>query len=323
MTSSQPDATYTALSVVVPVYRGQETLITLVERLEAVLRGSCPDYEILLVDDGSPDESWKVIEKLAAARPKIRGLALMRNYGQHNALLAGVRSAGGETIVTLDDDLQNPPEEVPRLLAKLEDGFDVVYGTPRTMQHGVWRNFASRLTKLALQSMMGAETASHVSAFRAFRAQLRDGFDRYSGPFVSLDVLLSWSTDRFGHVEVTQAPRGAGESNYTFRMLVRHALNMLTGFSTWPLRVASLVGFVFTLLGAATLAFVVGRYFTEGSSVPGFPFLASVIAIFSGAQLFALGMIGEYLARIHFRTMDRPAYVVRGSTRPPEPQSGV
>ena len=320
MTSSELGATRTMLSIVVPVYRGQQTLLPLVERLEAVLGVLGPDYEILLVDDGSPDGSWKVIEELAAARPRVRGLALMRNYGQHNALLAGVRSARGELVVTMDDDLQNPPEEVPRLLARLENGFDVVYGTPRTMQHGVWRNFASRLTKLALQSMMGAETASRVSAFRAFRTQLRDGFDRYSGPFVSLDVLLTWSTDRFGHVEVAQAPRGAGESNYTFRMLVRHALNMLTGFSTWPLRVASLVGFVFTLVGAATLAFVVGRYLLQGSSVPGFPFLASVIAIFSGAQLFALGMIGEYLARIHFRTMDRPAYVVRGATRPPGSQ---
>jgi glycosyltransferase involved in cell wall biosynthesis len=323
VTSPDPGATARDLSVVVPVYRGQETLLSLVERLEAVLGAARLDYEILLVDDGSPDQSWKVIEELVAARPKVRGLALMRNYGQHSALLAGVRSAIGETIVTMDDDLQNPPEEVPRLLARLGAGFDVVYGTPRTMQHGMWRNLASRLTKLALQSMMGAETASRVSAFRAFRTDLRIGFDRYSGPFVSLDVLLTWSTSRFGHIEVTQVPRGAGESNYTFRMLVRHALNMLTGFSTWPLRVASLVGFLFTLFGAATLAFVVGRYFLQGSSVPGFPFLASVIAIFSGAQLFALGMIGEYVASIHFRTMDRPAYVVRGFTRPPASRSGV
>jgi glycosyltransferase involved in cell wall biosynthesis len=323
MTSSEPDATAPRISVVVPVYRGQRTLLTLVERLEAVLGVPYPDYEILLVDDGSPDESWKVIETLAAARSRVRGVLLMRNYGQHNALLAGIRRASGGIVVTMDDDLQNPPEEVPRLLARLEDGFDVVYGTPATMQHGMWRNLASRLTKLALRSMMGAETASHVSAFRAFRTQLRDGFDRYSGPFASLDVLLTWSTDRFGHVKVAQVPRGAGESNYTFRMLVRHALNMLTGFSTWPLRVASLVGFLFTLVGAATLVFVVGRYFIQGSSVPGFPFLASVIAIFSGAQLFALGMIGEYLARIHFRTMDRPAYVVRTSTRPLESRSGV
>ena len=308
------------VSVVVPVYRGQATVEELVARLEGVLAAGCPNYEILLVDDGSPDGSWAAIERLAATRPRVRGITLMRNYGQHNALLAGVRLAAGEVIVTMDDDLQNPPEEVPRLLARLAEGFDVVYGTPRAMQHGIWRNVASRLTKLVLQSMMGAETASRVSAFRAFRTQLRDGFERYRSPFVSLDVLLTWSTARFGHVEVLQEPRRAGESNYTFRMLARHALNMLTGFGTWPLRAASLVGFVFTIFGVGLLAYVVGRYFVEGSSVPGFPFLASVIAIFSGAQLFALGMIGEYVARIHFRTMDRPPYVVRRTTGPTEGQ---
>jgi undecaprenyl-phosphate 4-deoxy-4-formamido-L-arabinose transferase len=247
----------------------------------------------------------------------------MRNYGQHNALLAGIRLARGEVIVTMDDDLQNPPEEIPSLLARLAEGFDVVYGTPRAMQHGLWRNAASRFTKLVLQSMMGAETASRVSAFRAFRTQLRDGFEGYRSPFVSLDVLLTWSTARFGHVEVRQEPRRAGESNYTFRMLVRHALNMLTGFSTWPLRLASLIGFVFTIFGIGILLYVVGRFIVLGYSVPGFPFLASIVAIFSGAQLFALGMIGEYVARIHFRTMDRPAYVVRKSTRPFEAGSGV
>jgi undecaprenyl-phosphate 4-deoxy-4-formamido-L-arabinose transferase len=235
----------------------------------------------------------------------------MRNYGQHNTLLCGIRQARYEVIVTMDDDLQHPPEEIPNLLAKLAEGYDVVYGTPQQEQHGFWRDVASQVTKLALQSTMGAETARNVSAFRAFRTRLRDAFANYQGPFVSIDVLLTWGTTRFAAIPVHHDPRRVGRSNYTFVRLVTHALNMMTGFSTWPLQLASLIGFAFTLFGLGVLVYVIGRYLIEGGSIAGFPFLASIIAIFSGAQLFALGIIGEYLARMHFRMMERPAYSVR------------
>jgi glycosyltransferase involved in cell wall biosynthesis len=238
----------------------------------------------------------------------------MRNYGQHNALLCGIRAAQHDVIITIDDDLQNPPEEIPRLLAKLSEGYDVVYGTPQKEQHGLWRDLASQVTKLALQSAMGAETARHVSAFRAFRTQMRDAFAKYQSPFLSIDVLLTWGTTRFAAVPVRHEQRQIGKSNYTFRKLVTHAINMMTGFSTLPLQLASLLGFASAFLGLGVLAYVVGRYLILGYSVPGFPFLASTIAIFSGAQMFALGIIGEYLARMHFRMMERPTYAVRSTT---------
>lgn len=299
------------ISAVVPVYRSAQTIPELARRLTLSMEHLVAHYEIILVNDGSPDESWEVIQRIIYAYPSIRAINLMRNYGQHNALLAGIRAARYETIVTLDDDLQNPPEEIAKLLAKLDEGYDVVYGTPLMMQHGLWRNLASRITKLALQSAMGADTASKVNAFRVFRTQVRDGFAEYRSPFVSIDVLLTWSTKRFANVDVPHVPRMVGESNYTFGKLVTHALNMMTGFSTWPLQLASLIGFAFTLFGLGVLAYVLSRYVVLGYSVPGFPFLASIIAIFSGAQLFSLGIIGEYLARMHFRMMDRPPYVIR------------
>jgi hypothetical protein len=152
--------------------------------------------------------------------------------------------------------------------------------------------------------------AKNVSAFRIFRTQLREAFAGYQTPFVSIDVLLTWATTRFGSVMVPFEPRRSGSSNYTFTKLVRHALDMMTGFSTAPLQLASLIGFSCTLFGIGVFFYVFGRYCLEGS-VPGFPFLASIIAIFSGAQLFALGVIGEYLARMHFRTMNRPVYIIR------------
>jgi undecaprenyl-phosphate 4-deoxy-4-formamido-L-arabinose transferase len=153
-----------------------------------------------------------------------------------------------------------------------------------------------------------------VSAFRAFRTELREAFATYHSPYVSIDVLLTWATTRFTAVMVPHAERKYGTSNYTFRKLVTHAINMITGFSILPLQFASLTGFLFTLFGILVFVYVVGRYVVEGTPVAGFPFLASIIAIFSGAQLFALGIIGEYLARIHFRTMDRPVYTVRSTT---------
>jgi undecaprenyl-phosphate 4-deoxy-4-formamido-L-arabinose transferase len=277
-----------------------------------VLREAASRYEIILVDDGSRDASWDVVRELAAKDPCVRGIALMRNYGQHNALLCGIRAARNELVVTVDDDLQHPPEEIPKLLDQLSRGFDVVYGAPEREPHQFWRGIASRITKIALQAAMGVETARSVSAFRVFRTQVRAAFESYQNPFVSVDVLLTWGTTRFSAVRVAHRPRAAGESNYTVGKLVRHALNMMTGFSTLPLQIASIVGFAFTGFGIVALVYVVTVRLIQGVSVPGFAFLASLIAIFSGAQLFAIGVIGEYLARIHHRTMDRPAYVTAG-----------
>lgn len=302
------------VSVIVPVYRSEGTLKELHRRVTAVLDPLVVRFELILVDDGSGDDSWAVICELARLDIRVRGLQHGRNYGQHNALLTGIRAATCDVIVTLDDDLQNPPEEIPKLLALLDQRADVVYGTPQLQQHGFLRDQASQITKIALQGAMGAQTARKVSAFRAFRTLLRDAFADYQNPHVSIDVLLTWGTTRFTSVVVRHDPRVVGVSNYTIGKLVVHALNMLTGFSVLPLQLASLIGFFFTLLGFGLLTYVVLNYFVYGSAVAGFPFLASVIALFSGAQMFALGIIGEYLARMHLRSMGRPSGVVRQST---------
>lgn len=303
------------LSVVIPVYNSALSLATLVERLQPILEQYCDGYEIILVNDGSRDNSWVEIIRLCERFSFVWGIDMMRNYGQHNAVLCGIRAANYDVIVTMDDDLQNPPEEIHRLLDKLSEGYDVVYGTPEKEQHGLWRDLASQVTKLVLQSAVGAETARKVSPFRAFRSHIRAAFATYQSSFVSIDVLLTWGTTRFTAVTVRHDPRRLSASNYTLRKLSVHALNMMTGFSTLPLQVASLIGVAFSLFGLIVLLYVIGRYLIQGSIVPGFPFLASLIALFSGAQLFALGIIGEYLARMHFRTLEKPPYVVRSVTR--------
>ncbi len=302
------------MSVVVPVYNSEGSLRPLVARLEPVLRAVAADFELVLVNDGSRDGSWAVVADLAAQHPWIRGFDLMRNYGQHNALLCGIRAARHGIVLTMDDDLQHPPEEIPKLLAELARGFDVVYGTPEHESHGILRDLASQATKLALQKSMGAATARRVSAFRALRTGVRDAFVDYRNQYISIDVLLTWGTTRFSSVVVRHDPRTIGASNYTLRKLMTHALNMVTGFSTAPLRLASFVGFACALLGVGILAYVLWTKIVYGSPVLGFTFLASMVALFSGAQLFALGVLGEYLARMHFRMMDRPTYAVRDTS---------
>ncbi len=303
------------ISVVIPVYNGALTITPLVERLGAVLPQVAGQYEVILVCDGSPDHSWQVIQQLAQAHPFVRGILLMRNFGQHNALLCGVRAAAYEVIVTMDDDLQHPPEEIPVLLQKMDEGFDLVFGIPKKLPHSWWRNLTSVITKTAISSVMGLKSVRDISSYRAFRTYLRQAFENFNGPDLLLDVLLSWGTTRIGFVPVEEAPREIGESNYNFRKLVSMALTMLTSYTTLPLRFASLMGFIFTIFGALLFLYVVITYFTLGS-IPGFPFLASAIAIFSGVQLFALGIMGEYLAHMFERTTGRPTYQVLTTTRP-------
>jgi len=299
------------LSVVVPVYCSQLSLKPLTERLLTVLPTIAEEYEVILVNDGSKDASWQIIQELMRTSPAVVGINLMRNYGQHNALLCGIRQAKYELIVTMDDDLQHDPALIPVLLDQLNEGHEVVYGAPVAEMHGIWRDFASVITKATLSTVMNAKSARHVSAFRIFFTYLRDAFANYQGSLVSLDVLLTWGTSRFSYVEVPYNKREMGVSHYTFRKLVIHALNLMTGFSTLPLRLATAIGFLFLFFGILILLDVLIRYFMQGVVVQGFTFLASIVVIFSGVQLFTLGIMGEYLARMYIRLMDKPTYTVK------------
>jgi glycosyltransferase involved in cell wall biosynthesis len=304
-----PNSMGDGISIVVPVYNSAETLEELAARLANTLPGLSETYEVILVNDGSRDQSWEIICQLSSRYAWLSGINLMRNYGQHNALLCGIRQARYTITVTIDDDLQHPPEEIHKLLERLKQGNDVVYGIPEKMPHSWWRNAFSYLTKRLLSLVMGVKNVRDFAAFRAFRTQLRDAFTNYQNPNVILDVLLSWGTTRFTTVFVEEYPRPAGRSNYNFFKLFQYTMIVLTGFSTLPLRIASVIGFIFTIFGVVIFIYVLASYFVAGS-IPGFPFMTSIIALFSGTQLFALGIIGEYLARIFDRSMDRPPYVI-------------
>jgi undecaprenyl-phosphate 4-deoxy-4-formamido-L-arabinose transferase len=239
----------------------------------------------------------------------------MRNYGQFNALLCGIRAARHEVTVTMDDDLQHPPAAIKQLVGKLlNEGLDVVYGRPIKEEHGFFRDAASVLTKLVIKHALGVKTAPDVCSFRVFRTKLRRAFEKFNSPYINIDVLLSWGASKFGVIYVEHNRRTFNTSNYTIQKLITHAINLLTGFSTLPLQMASLYGLFLTGFGIILLAYVVIKYLVYPINVPGFPFLASIIIIFSGAQLMALGIIGEYVGRIYARTMDRPPYMIDEQT---------
>lgn len=301
------------ISVVIPTYRSPETLAGLVE---AILRSSCwnRESEIIFVDDGNTDETWTVLSELSRMHHSVLALRLSKNVGQHAALLAGVREAKHPIIATLDDDLQNPPEELTHLLKALTDDVDVVYGVPKVIKQPIWRSFVSVAAKGIMQRTLGFTNAVDISSFRVFRTRLRDSFGNEVGPGVSLDALLNWSTNRFTSVEVEHHERKNGESNYNFWKLFRFMLDTVTGFSTVPLRVATGLGLLTIALSIGVLVWVLGRPIITGESVPGFPFLAATIAIFSGAQLLVLGVIGQYIGRMHFRVMNKPTYTIAERT---------
>jgi len=311
---------WSGVSVVIPVFQSVETLPELVERIDLTL-AALGNYEVIFVDDGSAEATWSAIVDLSTHWPQVAGVRLGRNYGQHNALVAGIRAASMPITVTIDDDLQNPPEEIPLLVNALVcDDLDVVYGVPERPAQTLPRQLAGRIIRNALKRGLSVESAPTVSSFRAFRTTSRNAFARDLGSNVSLDALLTWGSKRYGSVTVRHDPRTVGTSNYTVSKLLKFAIDTTTGYSTVPLQAASVLGLATALFGLAIIAFVVGRLIITGESVPGFPFLAASIAIFAGVQLLTLGIIGEYLARMHFRVMGKPTYVICETTRDLGPQ---
>lgn len=308
-----------SVSVVVPCYRSAQTLPELARELvvaldELVNARTVSAWETVLVIDGSPDNVAEVASTIADSDTHFRVVELRRNFGQHNALVAGIRSARHEVIITMDDDLQHRADQIGLLLAALNDETDLVYGVPETEEHGTFRSAASRFIKWSL-ALAGVPNAGLVGAFRAFRTELRDGFATIGDPQVNLDVVLSWVTSGVRAQRVRMDRRVHGRSSYSIRGLIRHAMNMITGYGTIPLRLATYLGLLCGLLGVALLAAVLVQFFIGATTIPGFTTTVAVISLFAAAQMISIGIIGEYLGRQHFRSMQRPMYVVRERPR--------
>lgn len=303
-----PETQRGGISVVIPAYRSTETLRLLSDQLPNYLGTKL--FEILIVDDGSPPETWSVIKELGRSHGFVRGIRLGRNYGQHAALLAGIRAAQYEFVLTIDDDLQHPPDQIPILIQAMASDIDVVYGYPAEVAQTGFRRRASKLLRWFLSIGLNQPQSLRATAFCLFRTRIRTAFEGELGPGVAMDALIGWATRRIAFVEVRHDSRMHGRSTYSFRSLARFAFQTIVGYSTLPMRISLRLGFLTIIFGIVTLVWVLGRLVVVGESVAGFPFLASTITIFAGVQLFSLGIIGEYLGIIHQRVMRKPTYFV-------------
>lgn len=307
-----------SLAVVVPVYNSEGTIGRLIDHIVAGLGGRAGRLEIVLVNDGSGDGSHTAI--LAAIRRHpglIRYIQLSRNFGEHNAVMCGLNHVTADTAVIIDDDFQNPPAEILKLVSTLREGFDVVYSYYDTKHHSGFRNFGSRLNDWAATRMLGKPSSLYLSSFKAVNRFVIDTVTRYDGPYPYLDGLILRATRSIGTCLCEHAPRAEGRSNYTLRRLVRLWLNMFTSFSVMPLRVSSLLGLGMALFGFVLAVFYLlswvydGLYFDHATFPPGWATLIIAICVFSGIQLCVLGMVGEYLGRVFMTQNRQPQYVVR------------
>lgn len=301
------------ISVVVPCYKSELTLPVLTEQLSSLdlsFGNEKITLELIYVVDGSPDQTLSVAQELSKIYPNLKVLGLSRNFGQHNALMAGIKNASGEIIVTIDDDLQHRPSEIPQLLRPIiENQADLVYGVPWVEEHSVIRSFASRLIKKMLRGS-GVSHAEYVGAFRAFKSRLAQGFVDVTDSHVNLDVLLSWTTTGVLPIKVHMDQRVYGQSSYDFLKLVKHSLNMITGYGVGPLKLATLIGFCAGFLGLTILVWEVVRYFLGYNTVEGFTTISGLVSLFAGTQLITIGIMGEYVGRLFFRSMGKPMYLI-------------
>ncbi len=299
------------VSIVVPVYRTEQDLIDLAARTKATMAAARLPYEFIFVDDGSPDETWDVLQSVQAADPTIITVVrLMRNFGQHNALMCGFRYARGEVIITIDDDLQNPPEEIPGLINTLiEGGYDLVYGAPDQKKHAVLRNMGSRVVNMFYRLVFS--TRATVTSYRAIRRDLLQAILSYNLNFTFIDGLLAWNTQRVGERTVAHYSRERGRSGYSIAKLVGLALNLFTNFSLLPLQVASGVGLIASFLGLLAGMYYLIQSLAHNVSVPGYSSIIVAVMTLGGLQLMAIGIIGEYIGRLHLNVNRKPQYTVR------------
>ena len=298
-----------SLSVIIPYFKSP-----LIEDLILEILDNTRDFhntEIIIVDDSGIAWDGSFLEKICREVDKVKYIELSKNFGQHNAIMAGISLAKNDYVVTIDDDFQNPPKEIKRLVEYLiQNNLDLVYGSPTNIRQTYVRKIMSKTIRSFLFHVLKVKNVNEISSFRVFKREILDK-SLVNISEISIDSLLNWATDHIGYVKVDHNPRRLGSSNYNFKKLVSFALNTIISYSVKPLKIATYFGLLIFGIGSALLVLILGKYLLYGINVPGFTTTASLIILFSGTQLIILGVIGEYLARMHLNIMNKPAFVVR------------
>ncbi len=300
------------VSVVIPVYNEEENLPELARRLFATLDTQPYSYEIIFVDDGSADRSWEIICRLHQEHPeKVRGLQFIRNFGQHPAIFAGFQAVHGQVIVTLDADLQNPPEEIPKLVAKIEEGYDTVGGWREIRQDSFFRRLPSAFINWLMSKVTGVYLRDYGCMLRAYRRSVIDSINQCHESTSFIPALANSFARRITEVPVQHAERTRGQSKYSLVKLIRLNFDFMTGFSHLPIHFVGVTGLLIALAGLGFGVFLMLRRLWVGPEVEGVFTLFAILFVFAGLQMFGLALIGEYVGRIYREVRHRPRFVVR------------
>lgn len=304
------------ISIVIPCYRSSATLPLVTQRIQETMKDT--DYELILVNDHSPDDTYRVIQKLARENPKVIGIDLARNFGQHSAIFAGLHYASGEEIICLDDDGQTPPEEIPKLLEAIRGDYDVAYARYQEKHHSWFRNLGSRVNSLMAEKLIGKPKKLFLSSFFAMRRYISEEILRYDNPFVYLQGLILRTTGNICNVDIEHHERLNGQSGYSVKTLLKLWLNGFTAFSVKPLRLADLFGAIIAGIGFIYMLYTVIGYFIQPGPAVGWNSLMAVLLILGGSIMLMLGMIGEYIGRVYISLNKAPQFVVREVIRQKE-----
>jgi undecaprenyl-phosphate 4-deoxy-4-formamido-L-arabinose transferase len=313
---SQP-APAPEISVVIPVFNEEDNLLELGERLIRTLTGMGRPFEIIFVDDGSTDGSWKLLSDLNGQYPQqIRALQFHRNFGQHQAIFAGFQAARGQVMVTLDADLQNPPEEIPRLVAKLDEGYDTVGGWRENRQDSIFRRLPSQLVNAVMSRVTGVKLRDYGCMLRAYRRSVVDSINQCQESSSFIPALANLFAQRVAEIPVGHTERERGKSKYGLFKLLRLNFDLMTGFSNLPIHLVGFMGVAIALLGLLFGFMLIIRRIFVGPEVEGVFTLFAILFVFVGLNTLGLALIGEYVGRIYREVRGRPRFVIRQTLGP-------
>lgn len=304
------------LSIVIPVFRSQDILPKLVAEVKRVTdaQGFSSQFELILINDASPDGSWQVIADLAMHNDFIRGVSLRKNFGQHSATMAGLNFARGNIVVIMDDDLQHPPQEIANLIRTIDEGADVCYTRYKGRQHALWKILGSRFNNWVASLLLDKPHDLYLSSFKAMRHEVVKEVIKYNGPYAYLDGLILDVTSSIRVIDIEHQPRYVGTGSYSFRRSVSLWLRMATSFSIFPLRIAIVIGFSLAMLSLVVVGVIMVQKLHHPEWPAGWASLIATVLFVGGIQTLCVGVLGEYLGRVYLRMNGKPQFIVGKTT---------